>query len=162
MYNTMEIPARVTSIADQAFFDTEDKIDSTIPSFITKLIFSEESKCTSIGFEAFNSFSSLTSVTFPSGLSFISNDTFAECSALTSVSFPGSLTRIDENAFGSCISLTEIIWNDLNIAPRIVGSVFGNVANTGHVKSTGSYTSSQLLSLLKEKGLPSDWEIAEE
>ncbi len=56
--DTMEIPAIVTSVADNAFFDIPQSGDpsSTIPSFITRLTFAEGSHCSSIGENAFFSF----------------------------------------------------------------------------------------------------------
>ncbi len=250
--DTMQIPSKVTSIAEDAFYKAQS---TTIPTFITNLIFAKRSNCTSIlqdafyhsllttikfnstlktiGYGAFADSSKLASVDFPSSLQSIGNFAFMRDYALTSVSFPednngkyglatnlgnnaqvvveknsdgnykwtnnskeiGSLvhgdviipegiTSISEYGFSDCYSLTsvtlpsslntigkfafmlcsylkEIVWNNLDMTPRIQDSAFINVANRGHVKSTGSYTSSQLLSLLKEKGgLPSSWEVA--
>ncbi len=65
MYNAIEIPARVTEIANNAFYDNST---STIPPFITKLTFAEGSVCSTIGNTAFGYCSSLTSVTLPDSL----------------------------------------------------------------------------------------------
>ncbi len=116
---------------------------------------------TSIGVNAFIGCHSLTSITLPSSLQSIGRNGFQECDSLTSITFPSSLQSIGEWAFIICSSLNEIVWNNLSTAPTIGWMSFHEIANTGHVKSTGSYTSSQLLSLLQEKGsLPSAWEVA--
>ncbi len=209
--NSIIIPARVTSIADNAFYDNPQSgpPSSKIPSFIAKLTFADGSNCSTIGRYSFSR-SSLTSATLPDSLTTISNFAFFTCEELTSVkfssslqsigqyalcvcnltsldlskcinltsigshsfeasmslhsvTFPGSLQSIGEFAFMSCSSLEEIIWNNLNSAPTIeANAAFYDVANTGHVKSTGSYTSSELLSLLKENGLPDGWEVAKD
>ncbi len=53
--DTMEIPARVTSINDYAFIvdPSVQEIISTIPSYITKITFAEKSNCSSIGVAGF-------------------------------------------------------------------------------------------------------------
>ncbi len=118
---------------------------------------------TSIGESGFSLCYSLTSITFPSSLQSIGKGGFFSCDSLTSITFPSSLRSIGDLAFSFCSSLNEIVWNNLKIIPSIGNKSFYEVANTGHVKSTGSYTSSQLLSLLKEKGeLPSSWEVAKD
>lgn len=100
-------------------------------------------------------------VIIPEGITSIGDMGFWECCSLTSITFPSRLNTIGRFAFVFCSSLNEIVWKNLNITPTIGNSSFMDVANTGHVKSTGNYTSSQLLSLLKEKGeLPSSWGVA--
>ncbi len=102
-------------------------------------------------------------VIIPEGITQIGVGGFNSCDSLTSVTFPSSLTSIGANAFTDCHSLEEIVWNSLNNTPTIGTLSFWEVANTGHVKSTGNYTSSQLLSLLKQDGgLPSGWRAAED
>ncbi len=56
-YNTMQIPASVTSIGDNAF-------NNKIPSFIKNLTFADGSNCSSIENNTFSNCSSLTSVSF--------------------------------------------------------------------------------------------------
>ncbi|MDE6477442.1 MAG: leucine-rich repeat domain-containing protein [Mycoplasmoidaceae bacterium] len=72
--DTMIIPAKVTSIAINAFFTYNyqtQRVETTIPEFITKLTFAKNSKCSLIGAGSFSNCSSLTSITFPSSLTYI-------------------------------------------------------------------------------------------
>jgi len=82
------------------------------------------SSVTSIGISAFQSCTSLTSITIPSSVTSIEISAFQSCTSLTSVTIPSSVTSIQSNAFNSCTSLTSI---------RIPASVttFGNNAFDG-------------------------------
>ncbi len=109
--DTMEIPARVTSIADGSFIDDLASLEpiSRVPTFITKLTFAKESNCSSIGVGAF-AFCKLSSITFSSGLTTIGDSAFWECSSLTSVDFSNctNLSSIGSFAFYNCSKLTSI------------------------------------------------------
>ena len=100
----MQIPARVTSVANNAFFNRVQ----TIPLFITKLTFVEGSQCSTITSHVFE-LSPLTSADLSKciNLTSISEMAFYNCSALTSVSFPSSLQMIGESAFETCDALTS-------------------------------------------------------
>ena len=63
---------------------------------------------TSIGNYAFNTCSSLTSITIPSSLTSIGDYAFYECSGLTSITIPSRVTSIGDYAFFDCRGLTSI------------------------------------------------------
>ena len=76
---------------------------------------------TSIGSGAFNTCTSLTSITIPDSVTSIGKDAFGYCSKLTSITIPESVTSIGSGAFFDCESLatinytgTEEQWNTIN------------------------------------------------
>ena len=58
---------------------------------------------TTIGNDAFNECSALTSVNIPNSVRAIGNDAFSHCRHLTSVTIPNSVTTIGDGAFEYCI-----------------------------------------------------------
>ena len=76
----------------------------TIPSAIE--LDGKTYNVTTIGESAFESCTSLTSVTIPSSVTTIGISAFSDCTSLTSVTIPSSVTTIGNWAFEGCTSLT--------------------------------------------------------
>ncbi len=132
VYDTMLIPKNVTSVANNAFYNNSASI---VPSFITKLTFTKNSKCSSIGQSAFRICSSLTSINFLNciNLSTIDFAAFNECSSLSSVKFPSSLTTIITSAFENCSSLTSVDLSNCNNLNRIYDYIFAGCSSLSSI-----------------------------
>ena len=72
---------------------------------ITKIEFGDG--VTRIGFSAFSSCYSLTSITIPYNVTSIGSYTFRWCIPLTSITIPDSVTSIGANAFQNCYGMAE-------------------------------------------------------
>ena len=70
---------------------------------------------TSIGYQAFMNCSNLTSVIFEEGsqLTTIENGAFCQCYGLTSISIPASVTTMNGSPFYNCTELTRVEISDL-------------------------------------------------
>ncbi|MDB4735946.1 leucine-rich repeat domain-containing protein [Akkermansiaceae bacterium] len=77
---------------------------------------------TRIGYQAFSSCTSLTSITIPDGVTIIGSSTFRNCNSLTSITVPDGVTSIADHAFMSCSSLTAITF--LGDAPINKNDIF--------------------------------------
>ena len=84
---------------------------------------------TSIEWSAFAGCSSLTSVTIPEGVTSIGDWAFQGCSVLTSVTIPSSVMSIGTSAFWHCPSLTSVTVKYPSPASTINNATFSNRAN---------------------------------
>lgn len=120
-FRSITIPASVSSIGNQAFYGTN--IESFVaPASLTALgnytfydckklntaTLSAATSLTSIGVDAFQQCSSLTSVILPAGLKSISNYAFDGCGLLSDIVLPQSLTSIGGYAFQNCTALSAV------------------------------------------------------
>ena len=70
---------------------------------LTSVSFAEGSQLTSIGKNAFEGCTGLTSITIPASVTTIGASAFSGCSGLTSIVIPEGVTSIDYGAFYDCI-----------------------------------------------------------
>ena len=127
---SVTIPNSVTSIESFAFsgcsgltsitvaqgntkYDSRDNCNAIIESASNKLIAGCKTTIipngvTSIGSDAFNGCSGLTSITIPNSVTSIGIDAFSGCTGLTSITIPNSVTSIGERAFYFCSGLTSV------------------------------------------------------
>lgn len=94
---------------------------------------------TTIGDSAFQSCTSLTTVTIPNGVTSIGISTFNVCPSLTSVTIPNSVTSIGGSAFSGCSKLTNVtIPNNLT---TLGGQAFYSCTSLTSVTLPASLTS---------------------
>ena len=77
-------------------------------SSLTSVTFEDNSELTSIGEKAFYKCTGLTSFSIPEGVTTIGGSAFKYCTGLTSFSIPESVTTIGSYAFKGCTGLTSI------------------------------------------------------
>ncbi len=109
------------------------------PAGKTASSFSIPNSVTSIGWNAFNGCTSLTSVTIPNNVTSIGSYAFEDCTSLTSVTIPNSVTSIGSYAFEDCTSLTSVTIP--NSVTSIAESAF---CNTGYYNNKNNWTNGVL------------------
>lgn len=123
--------ASITRLTDE----DKELTDIVIP--YKYVINGKEYKITNIGMAAFQSCTSLTSITIPNSVTSISNYAFFFCVQLTSVTIPNSVTSIGDFAFDTCSSLTSITIP--NSVTNIASSAFeGRSENLTIICTAGS------------------------
>ena len=95
-------------------------------------------KVTSIGYNAFQKRTSLTSITIPDGVTDIEQYAFEGCTSLSDITLPDSLTSIGLSAFESCTALTDIALPDS--LTYIDGFAFANCTSLKTVTVPASVT----------------------
>ena len=120
------------AIWQYAFYGNYKITSITIPSNVT-----------SIGYCAFWSCSSLTSVTFEEGsqLSSIGVGAFISCTSLTSITIPSSVTSIGRSAFVNCSNLTSVTFEEGSQLSSIGESAFSRCSSLTSITIPSSVTS---------------------
>ncbi len=104
---------------------------------------------TSIGYDAFNDCTELTSITIPDSVTEIGERAFIDCSSLTELVIPSSVARIGRFAFSGCSGLTGITVENGNAIYHSVGNCLIETASqtlifgckTSTIPADGSVTS---------------------
>ena len=135
--------ATITSYAD--FIAPAGSL--TVPSSLFSSISNTWLTVVAIGQNAF-SYSIITSVTIPNGVTSIGNGAFSYCTRLTSIFIPNSVTSIGEGAFQGCTSLASV--SIPNSVTSIGSGAFTN-SGLGSVFISPTLNSSQI----SQAGFPS-------
>lgn len=134
--NEINLPDTLSSIEEYAFWRTgyydneENWIDNAlyIDNYLIKVRdfsvteYEFSPKTIGIAEQVFSSCDSLTSITLPAGLKYISEGVFEDCQNLKYVIIGDALESIDSLAFSYCVSLTDVyyegtteMWNAISI-----------------------------------------------
>lgn len=111
-----------SSLKSIKLFDKIKKVSTLGFSYCKLTEIEIPSSVETIGYCAFISCNSLTSVILHEGIKSIGESAFQECSSLTSISIPETVTNINTNAFDYCKSLKEIHIKALPTTLTDIGS----------------------------------------
>ncbi len=94
-------------------YDSRDNSNAIIEKATNTLIYGCKNtvipnSVTSIGYEAFEQCTSLTSIDIPNSVTSIGTYAFSNCTGLTSIEIPNSITTIEEYTFNACKGLTSV------------------------------------------------------
>ena len=160
---SIDIPKSVSSVDGYSFFecsnltainvDGENEYYSSADGVLfnkdqTRLICYPEGKTggysipntvASIGNNAFQNCSGLSSIEIPNSVTEINSDAFLGCSGLTSVTIPNSVTYIGRDAFDNCTNLTSVTIPES--VTEIEGYAFYGCSNLASINIPTSVTS---------------------
>ena len=104
--SNLTLTLNCNALVSKEYTGSKENLGKIIGEQVSRLIIGNE--VTSIGKNAFHSYSSLTSVTIGNSVTSIGEYAFYICSSLTSITIPNSVTSIGGSAFQSCSGLTSV------------------------------------------------------
>lgn len=116
-------------------YDSRENSNAIIETASNKLLFGCKgsivpNSVTTIGSNAFNGCTGLTSINIPNDVTSIGESAFYGCSDLTSIIIPSSVTKIGTAAFAQCFHLTEL-YVYAGQVPETETSIFDNSSYNG-------------------------------
>lgn len=154
MLASIAVPYTVTKIGDHAFDTcfaletvTFDKLSVTVnPDNSTTVTIVAKSLLTSLGVSAFESCTSLTTISIPDGITEIKESTFKDCTNLIYVKFDTDKSKvkvIGKQAFYNCVSLggtldvTDV--NNVNLVTVVLPNALVRVEDEAFANCSGLY-----------------------
>ena len=111
-------------------------ITSVNNPYITRVIIPENQTTTTLG--RLNG--SYTSITIPSNITTLGDNTFNGCSSLASITIPSSVSRINNNVFQDCTSLTSINLSGNTLTNNTLANTFYGCSNLTSVSLPSGIT----------------------